>query len=134
MKNIYLISAILLLSGSAFGAFSESAQKEIVENIAKRDRRQAWQGGFTNVESQVDKPSKADIDEFMKGNKEIEEPLERNQISSIYACFHRPQVCQVYTIDIYSNAYGGSGTSRRWVLLDPRSGRYRSFLHGVYSE
>lgn len=133
MKLIAL-SFLLLISATSFARLPDSDQLLIVENIAKNDRKGMWRMGMTNVSSQIQKPTKTQIDEIIRFNNELTYPLSRDEVSSIYKCFHTPADCVVFTIDLYGEMYGAPGSSRRWVLLNPESGKYRSILHEVYSE
>lgn len=133
MKFIAL-SFLLLVSANSFAQLSDSSQLSIVEGIAKNDRRDMWRMGMTDVSSSVLKPTKSQIDEIMKRNNEIANPLNRDEVSSVYKCYHSPARCVVYIIDLYGEMYGGSGSSRRWVLLNPHTGKYSSLLHEVYAE
>ena len=134
MKRFITFALVLGFSTQAFAQLTASEQLAIVEGIAKNDRREMWQGGYVEVSSQVEKPTKSQIDEFIRGNSELANPLASDEIASIYRCFHTPKRCQVYTIDIYGEMYGGSGSSRRWVLLNPVTGKYESILHSYYEE
>ena len=134
MKTFITLALAIGFTFQAFAQINESQQLAIVESIAKNDRREMWQGGYREVSSQVEKPTKIQIDEFIRGNREIETPLSSDEIASIYRCFNTPKRCQVYAIDLYSEMYGGSGSSRRWVLLNSVNGTYKSILHSVYEE
>ncbi len=118
----------------AFANLDDQAQRALIEKIAKDDRRKMWRGGYREVSSQVEKPTKVQLDEFIARNKDLANPLNEDEVASIYRCFNIPSECQVYAIDLYSEIYGGSGQSRRWVLLNPKSGEYETILHSVYEE
>lgn len=134
MKALLTIAFVLGFSNHALAQLNEQEQLALVEKVAKDDRREMWSSGYEEVSSQVEKPTKLQIDEFIAGNKDLANPLDTDEIASIYSCFHTPSECQVYTIDLYSEMYGGSGSSRRWVLLNPESGKYETILHSVYEE
>jgi hypothetical protein len=133
MKQL-MIALCLMFSFGAFAQLTTLEQDKIVEGVAKNDRREMWRMGMSDVSSHVEKPTKLMIDEFVAGNEQIESPLNRDDIAAIYRCLHTPKYCVVYTIDLYGEMYGGSGHSRRWVLLNPVTGKHRSFLHAVYEE
>jgi hypothetical protein len=134
MKKITTLALVLGFSTQVFAQLSTSEQFLKVEDIAKGDRREMWIGGYEEVSSQVEKPTKKQIDEFISGNRQLANPLASDEIASIYRCFNSPKKCQVYTIDLYAEMYGGAGSSRRWVLLNPNNGSYESILHSVYEE
>lgn len=134
MKALFMIAIVLGFSNHAIAQLTDLEQIAMVEKIAKDDRREMWIGGYEEVSSQVEKPTKTKVDEFIAGNKDLANPLAADEITSIYRCFDTPNECQVFTIDLYSEMYGGYGTSRRWVLLNPVSGRYETILHSVYEE
>jgi hypothetical protein len=130
-----LTSALFLgLSFSAFAQLSVSEQTALVENIAKNDRRNMWRGGGTDVSSLVSRPTKIQIDELIRDNKDLEYPINKDQIATVYSCHYRPATCVVYIIDLFGAIYGGSGWSRRWVFLHPTTRKYRSSLTTVDSQ
>ncbi len=131
-----LISCVLMLgfSFSAFAQLSVSEQTALVEGIAKNDRRKMWQQGMTSVTSLVSRASKRELDEIIRVNKDNAQPLSKDEIGSIYSCHNRPAACVVYVIHYAGEMYGDWGTTRRWVLLSPTTGKYRSLFKEVYSE
>ncbi len=133
--RLYLILALCLgFCAPVYAQLSSNEQLNLVEDIAKNDRREMWRGGFEEVSSQVERPTKNEIDEAIKLSPMDAEPLATDEIAAIYSCYNAPARCVVYTIYLYSEMYGGSGTSRRWVFLDPATGAYESILQSVYEE
>ena len=129
----FLILAALLITTHAMAFISESEELAIVENIAKTERRNMWQNGYEDVDSGVSKPEKSQLDEIIKMNREFENPLSKQEISSLYQCFHI-QSCALFLIDVSASMYGGYGNHYLWVLLSTQTGKYRFIRHQVYAE
>ncbi len=134
MKTVLTLVLLIGFTEFAFAQLDSKQQRAVVEGIAKTDRQEMWRGGYQNVSSQVARPTKSQIDEFIANNERHADPLDSDQIEAIYKCYHTSKDCKVYTINLYSEMYGGSGIARRWVMLNPNSGKYESFLHSVYEE
>lgn len=129
----FLILATLLITTQAHAFITESEELEIVENIAKTERRNMWRNGYQDVESGVFKVEKSALDEAVKMNAEYENPLEKHEISSLYQCYHI-QSCSLYLIDVSASMYGGYGNHYLWIMLSTQTGKYRFIRHQVYAE
>ena len=133
MKLTTLALISLLISLSAYAQLDATEQLNIVEGIAKTERRNLWRAGYRDVDSGVSRVSLEELNQIIKENPDIEEPLDRSQIAALYSCYHRAN-CSLFLIDVGASMYGGSGHHRLWVLLNPETGKYRFERHQVWVE
>lgn len=132
MKTITSILILLTLSSTAFAANSEL---EFIENVAKQMRRDHWVNGYQDVHSTVDTVTKSLLNGYVRGevNEGYENPLNRDEISSLYRCYYK-QSCHLYLIQVSSEYYGGYGSESSFILLNPETLKYDEIRHVTYSE
>lgn len=134
MRTIFAL-IVLSFSLSAFARLSDSEQTAAVEKIAKGHRRQMYIQGHTEVESHTQKISKAQLDELMKTNPDTEQPLNSDEVSSLYRCLQSTKTCSLFLITLGGAMYGDRGVTHNYVLLDPNTGKAtREIMQGIYSE
>jgi hypothetical protein len=132
MKSIFLALS-LLISTQVLAQMSEAEQRAQVEEIAKTERRNMWRESYREVSSSVSLVTLNELNEMIRDNSSINEPLDRTQISALYSCYHRAN-CSLYLIDVSGEIYGASGHHRLWVMLNTLTGKYRYERHQVYAE
>lgn len=125
---------VFSVSASAFARLSDSQQLAVVEKVAKGHRRQMHIERYEDVESFVEKVSKARLDELVKFSPGAEHPLNKEEISALYRCQHSSKSCSLYLISLTGSMYGGSGETHNYVMLDPNTGKYTEIMHLVYAE
>ena len=132
-----LVLLLIIFSAQAFSSdfMTEREQITYVENIAKDFRKSFWRAGHINVESRV---NLLDLDMIQKyteseRNNRYEQPLDRDQISDIFSCFHT-EACKVYRIHLNSEYWGGYGEEAKFVLLNVSTKNHYGFEHTVYNE
>jgi len=133
MKTLFAL-LILFSSVSVFARLSEPQQLAIVQKIAKEHRRQMHIQNFEDVQSHVEKISKGALDELMKKNPEVEIPLTKEEVSSLYRCLNSQSSCSLFLISLTGSIYGGSGETHNYVLLDPKTGKVVEIMHEVFAE
>ncbi len=133
MKKIFTLIA-LCLSLAAVAGLSEPQQLVVVEKIAKEHRRQMHIENFDDVESYVEKVTKARLNELMKNNSEVEAPLDSDQVASLQACMKRSKTCSLFLISLTGSWYGGDVRTHSYVLLNPETGKTEEIMHEVYAE
>lgn len=110
-------------------------QKVIVEKIAKEVRKELWEKGHDEVQSEVSVLSKVILDKLVEEGKTTYDQLNKDDIRSFYKCVNSPKSCTLFSIDITSDYMSGYGHDRHWVLLDPTSGLVSYYVkQSVYSE
>ena len=131
--KLLLLALSLLISAQALAQMSAEEQLSKVEEIAKTERRHMWRNGYQEVDSSVEKITQARLDEILLENSTFETPLDRDELSSLYRCFHS-SVCALFLIDVVGSMYGGDGNHFLWIMLNPQTGKYRFIRHSVYEE
>jgi hypothetical protein len=132
----YFFCLFFLLS---FNIFAQSQltlkqQTEIVENIAKIERRELWISGNREVSSSVTKMSAKAVRLAIKDDYDSVEPLNKLQVEEIYDCQKSSQFCSVYIIDISATKSSGLKKARVWVMLNILDGKYESLSQILYLE
>ncbi|MCE3011549.1 MAG: hypothetical protein LW878_00640 [Proteobacteria bacterium] len=131
--KLLLLALSLLISAQALAQMSAEEQISKVEEIAKTERRNMWRESYREVSSSVSLVTLNELNEMIRDNSNINEPLDRTQISALYSCYHRAN-CSLYLIDVNGEIYGARGYHRLWVMLNTMTGKYRYERHQVYAE
>lgn len=139
----FLILALLGLGVTATAAKKNSAKKcaELlyVEEAAKELRRERHIDGHDDVSTEVVKVSQKWLDHNMAArNMEMNPwPLERDEISKLYQCFHQRD-CELYLVILNSSYHSGTGIDHHFFMVrkGKRKGNLRSEVisHTVYEE
>lgn len=132
MKHVALIIFFISLVSTSFAADRELAR---VEKIAKEMRRELWIANHSDVSSTVTKVDKTTLGEYVRSdvNETYENPLSRDEISSLYSCYHRTN-CSLYLIQVSSEYYSGYGSESSFILMNPETLGYEEIRHVTYSE
>lgn len=132
----YIIIASLIISTHIFAQtrLGPEAQLSQVEKIAKAERRELWRSGHQEVTSEVLKVTRAGLDEVIRENSEVEEPLDQAQTATLYRCTAAKNSCSLFLINLSAEMMGGYGHSRIWVLLNPVTGKAEKIEQLVYAE
>lgn len=134
MKLLIILSLVFSVSSFAQARLTLEQQTQLVEGIAKSERRDLWRTGHADVSSYVEKMSKMSLDTIMAENGNTQEPLDEAQISSLYKCLHSSKNCSLFLVSITASLYGGFGDERLWVLLNPSTGKSETISQFVYGE
>ena len=129
MKRLFILFFSLLLTAPAFAVLSLKKQREVIESLAKEDRHLIWKQGASEVTSYIES-NRVSVNSWMK---EHSNTLNAKQKAMISECWFSNQ-CKIYTIDLSYKTYGNWALDRRWVLLNPNSGKYQTFKHHVSAE
>lgn len=135
MKEMMVFFTLLLTSNLALAAMTQDEQDQYIEQAAKNIRRQYWQQGYKDVSSSTQKMTKSELDEYVKSenNRDYERPLDQEDISGLYRCFHA-SFCSLYLIYTSAYYYGGYGTTSHFVLLNTDRKNHGEIVHTTYAE
>lgn len=135
MKFITLISALTLLTSTSLAQLSPQDQIELVESVAKSERRTLWRQGLQDVESSVEKVIKKElVNKIEETNKESNaERFSPAEVSALNACAIRTD-CELFLIEIYVNEMGGTGILHAYVALETLSARYQIIRRWIFEE
>lgn len=139
MKNlIALISLLTILTPFAMAkadTMTVVEQDDLIIAIAKDLRRDFWVSGHQDVNSHEEKVTLAFLNDYVKkeANNRYESPLSRDEISSLFSCFHRSG-CEVYFIGVSAEYWGGYGETGNFVLLNTSNEKYELISHTIYAE
>lgn len=130
-----LLPLLFLLSFSviAQSVLTQTQQLEVVQSIAKDERREMWRTGNTNVGTEVQKLSTLTLSQFLRDNQDFVQPLTATQMGQLKGCA-ASSACGLFSIDVYLSNNGGDGQYRVWVMLSTDTGRTRKIQHWVYEE
>lgn len=110
-------------------------QKEIVEKIAKAERRELWVTGHEDVSSAVTYVTSAELAKLLKEDSEdSEQPLNEQEIFDVKQCSKSKKTCSVFTIDVSGSYMGGYGHIRFWILINPMNGKFSKISQSIYTE
>jgi hypothetical protein len=129
MKRFSILLLCLLLSAPAFAGLNKTQQVEKIEALAKEQRRYLWSQGATEVTSEVES-NRRSVEKWMNEHRDSLKPKQKVMISQCSIS----DACEIFTIDLYYKVGGAWSWDRRWVLLNPNDGTYKTFLHVVEAE
>lgn len=137
-KLIAIVSLLTILTPFAItkaDTMTVSDQDDLVIEIAKELRRDFWVSGHQDVNSYEEKITLDFLNDYVKkeSNHRYESPLSRDEISSLYSCFHR-KGCEVYFIGVSAEYWGGYGETGNFVLLNTSNRKYEMISHTIYAE
>ena len=136
MKTLFILSMTLLTTTSFATSISSRKQLEIAQKEAKEVRRDLHISGHDNVATSTPELiSKTDLDYHYEDNKSPyhEDPLEDEQISKLYQCFHS-KTCALWSFASSGEYWGGYGTSMHFVLINLKTSNYKQISHLTYAE
>lgn len=131
-----LMLALVLTGFQSFAAtkLTLSQQKEVVEKLAKQERRELWVSGHVDVSSSVTHVTAKELEKLLKEDSDSEQPLNSDEVHQIRKCSKSTNMCSVFTIDVSGSYMSGYGHIRFWILLNPDSGHYSKISQSIYTE
>ncbi|WP_127716321.1 hypothetical protein [Halobacteriovorax sp. HLS] len=131
----FLILLILTINTNILASdLTQSDQIEIIESLAKSERRSLWVQGHENVVSSIEHVTKTSLVEYLSQSKYYESNLEFDEEDKLFGCLKRKS-CELYLISLSSEYYSGYGVDSVFVQLNVNTGNYDNRIrHNIYSE
>lgn len=136
MKNLVIAIITLFNVSIAFAAqMTEQDQQEYIRVLAKDLRRDLWRSGHEDVSSVERKVTLEQLNDHVRkeNNQNYETPLNRDEISQLFRCYHRVN-CELYYVGTSSEYWGGYGAEGHFVLLDVINEKHEMISHVEYAE